>query len=792
MAEARSAIGVFEEHKKGIKLLVSDEGVEVSFVIPHPREIRQNFLRTFFRYVRTIKHGVYPLTPPIVFAVMVTVSAIVLQSSKDSWWRNGWIAWIAWYIGTWCTPFASSLPRPIFLILLASCTALACLVILMTLQKLLLRCLLSYRRWLYLEPKEKSLMVTLWGGALKLLIGRNPLTYSFQAALPRLPLPSLKGTVERYLKSVHPILSDQEYEATEETAIHFLDTDGPKLQRYLTFKSWWSSNYVTDWWEQYVYLKGRSSIMINSNYYVMDSGHYTPTGVQTARAAGIIYQMMMFKQLLDREQLDPLLIRGIVPLCMAQYSRIFATTRIPGRDVDTLKQYGSSSKHLAMLYNGRYYKVPIYSNGRHGKLLSAFEIQRQLTKIKQVGNTLPPASIHERGIAAFTAQGRISWAESREKYFSTGRNKLSLEMIESAVFVVVLDSDTPEIWSDRGRSLMHGSGGDRWFDKSLTLVVFDNGHCGLNAEHSWADAPVVAHLWEHSLAKETMEDMYDDLGLVKSLDQSQHESELPAVSELKLDFSVPGLVASITEAVKNSNEWISDMDLEVIAFNEYGKGFMKSIGVSPDGYIQMAVQLAYYIDSGGQFTQTYESSMTRLYREGRTETVRPVTDLSKAFVLAMVDPTLDKAVKIEKLRQACGMHQQLYRDAMSGKGVDRHLFTLYCVSVGMGIESEFLKNALGRPWRLSTSQQPQQQTAMTKEYFAAANNKGIPSSSIYSPGGGFGPVVDDGYGVSYMITGEDQVCFHVSSKMSSKDTNSVRFASNLSKSFLDIKNLWEN
>ena len=44
---------------------------------------------------------------------------------------------------------------------------------------------------------------------------------------------------------------------------------GPKLQRYLWLKRFWSSNYVTDWWEDYVYLRGRSPIMVNSNYYGM-------------------------------------------------------------------------------------------------------------------------------------------------------------------------------------------------------------------------------------------------------------------------------------------------------------------------------------------------------------------------------------------------------------------------------------------------------------------------------------------------------------------------------------------
>ena len=43
-------------------------------------------------------------------------------------------------------------------------------------------------------------------------------------------------------------------------------------------------------------------------------------------------------------------------------------------------------------------------------------------------------------------------------------------------------------------------------------------------------------------------------------------------------------------------------------------------------------------DSGNKFCLTYEAAMTRLYLEGRTETVRPVTVESAAFVKAMTDP----------------------------------------------------------------------------------------------------------------------------------------------------------
>jgi hypothetical protein len=39
-----------------------------------------------------------------------------------------------------------------------------------------------------------------------------------------------------------------------------------------------------------------------------------------------------------------------------------------------------------------------------------------------------------------------------------------------------------------------------------------------------------------------------------------------------------------------------------------------------------------------------------------------------------------------------------------------------------------------------------------------------------SAGGGFGPVTDDGYGVSYIICSEQSVAFHVTSKLSSEKT----------------------
>lgn len=135
---------------------------------------------------------------------------------------------------------------------------------------------------------------------------------------------------------------------------------------------------------------------------------------------------------------------------------------------------------------------------------------------------------------------------------------------------------------------------------------------------------------------------------------------------------------------------MSDLDLHIHPFDDFGKGLMKKCKVSPDAFVQMALQLAYKRDAG-KFSLTYEASMTRLFREGRTETVRPCTIEAATWARAMDAPNKTKEEKLLLLGEACDRHQIQYRDAMTGKGVDRHLFCLYVVSKYLEIDSPFLK-----------------------------------------------------------------------------------------------------
>jgi carnitine O-acetyltransferase len=62
--------------------------------------------------------------------------------------------------------------------------------------------------------------------------------------------------------------------------------------------------------------------------------------------------------------------------------------------------------------------------------------------------------------------------------------------------------------------------------------------------------------------------------------------------------------------------------------------------LSPDAYIQQALQLAWYKDQG-YATATYETASTRMMLHGRTDVIRTLSVESRSFVKAMLDSSTD-------------------------------------------------------------------------------------------------------------------------------------------------------
>ena len=98
----------------------------------------------------------------------------------------------------------------------------------------------------------------------------------------------------------------------------------------------------------------------------------------------------------------------------------------------------------------------------------------------------------------------------------------------------------------------------------------------------------------------------------------------------------------------------------------------------------------------------------------------------------MADPNIPPEKCIELFRKAVDAHVKYISDASEGRGVDRHLFGLKkCLREGEELPALFRDRAYGYSgtWFLSTSQ-------LSSEFFN---------------GYGWSQVVDEGWGIAYMI-----------------------------------------
>ncbi|XP_076023648.1 carnitine O-palmitoyltransferase 1, liver isoform isoform X2 [Genypterus blacodes] len=762
MAEAHQAVA--------FQFTITPEGIDLQLSYQALNQIYMSGVRSWKKRVSRMRNrvikGVYPAGPSSWLFVVIAILATMYTRSDPS---MGLIAKIQQHLPLSLHVSLSTQGQTMLSALLFS--TLLWLSLILTL-RFCLKLLLSYHRWMFEQHGRVSTTTKVWVTLLRLFSSRKPLLYSYQTSLPHLPVPTIRDTLSRYLESVRPMLTDPEFDRMTDLAHHFESELGARLQRYLKLKALWATNYVSDWWEEYIYLRGRGPIMVNSNYYGMDFLYVTPTPVQAARAGNTIAALLLYRRKVNREELKPSRVPGtVIPLCAAQCERMFNTTRTPGVQTDVL-QHWQDSEYVAVYHRGRYFRLWVY---RAGRLLCPREIEHQIQKIL---DDLSPPQPGEDRLGALTAGDRIPWSQVRKQHFSSGVNKRSLDVIERSAFFVTLDDEEQGMMGedpagnlDRyAKSLLHGKCYDRWFDKSFSIVIYKNGKSGLNAEHSWADAPTVAHLWEFTLATDAFQLGYTEDGHCKGdVDRS-----LPHPQRLVWDITTE-VQSQVVRSLAVAQALADDVDCHVFPFKEFGKGRIKKLRISPDAFIQLSLQLAYFRDRGG-FCLTYEASMTRLFREGRTETVRSCSSESSAFVKALEGGEEPEQCR-RLFRLASERHQNLYRMAMTGAGIDRHLFCLYVVSKYLGVDSPFLKEVLSEPWRLSTSQTPVQQM----ELFDLKNHP-----DFISLGGGFGPVADDGYGVSYIIVGEDMINFHVSSKHSCKETDSHRFGAQIKQALLDI------
>ncbi len=130
----------------------------------------------------------------------------------------------------------------------------------------------------------------------------------------------------------------------------------------------------------------------------------------------------------------------------------------------------------------------------------------------------------------------------------------------------------------------------------------------MNAEHSWADAPIVGYMLEYCSNME-LEFGYDN----DHCPGYAHSVAPTTPQRLEWDLDAE-CVHEIDSAQKFAEDQISDLDLYVMQHDDFGKGVIKKCGISPDAFIQMALQMAYFKVKYHQWVWSYDKAHTYTHR----------------------------------------------------------------------------------------------------------------------------------------------------------------------------------
>ncbi|NXK76211.1 CACP acetyltransferase, partial [Amazona guildingii] len=589
-----------------------------------------------------------------------------------------------------------------------------------------------------------------------------------QEALPHLPVPPLQQTLDRYLLALQPIISEEELNHTQGLVAEFCKPGGvgERLQKGLERRAKKTENWLSDWWLKTAYLEYRLPVVVHSSpALVLPKQDFLDRQGQLRFAAKLIEGILDFKSMIDNETL-PVEYMGGKPLCMNQYYHILSSCRIPGPKRDSIVSYAkgkSQSRHITVVHNFQFFELDVYNSD--GSPLTTDQIFVQLEKIWNTS-----LQTNKEPIGILTTNHRNSWAKAYNNLLKDNTNKESVRAIEKSICTICLDAPMPRVSDDTYKSsvaaqMLHGGGsrlnsGNRWFDKTIQFIIAEDGSFGLVYEHAPAEGPPIVALLDY-IVEYTKKPK-----LLKS-----PTTPLPMPKKLRFNIT-PEIKNDIEKAKQDLNMLVEDLDIKVLVFHQFGKDFPKSEKISPDAFIQLALQLAYY-RMYGHSCATYESASLRMFRLGRTDTIRSTSVASLKFVQSMDSPDKSDQEKANLLRRAIQAHREYTDMAVRGNAIDRHLLGLKLQAIEdlVSIPELFMDTAyaIAMHFNLSTSQVPAKTDCVMC----------------------FGPVVPDGYGICYNPM-DEHINFAISAFNSCADTNAARMAHYLEKALLDMRVLLQS
>ncbi|KAJ6630325.1 acyltransferase ChoActase/COT/CPT [Mycena sp. CBHHK59/15] len=615
-------------------------------------------------------------------------------------------------------------------------------------------------------------------------------TFAGQNKLPKLPIPPLEDTCRRYLGALKALQNEHEHELTTDAVQDFLKNDGPKIQEQLIKWAETKDSYIEEFWYE-SYLSHTDPVVLALNpFFVLENDPTPDRGSQLPRAAALIVSSLGFIHDLRAEILEPDNIRGI-PLDMDQYNRLFGTARIP-TERGCKMHVNPESQHIVVLRRGQFYWFDVLDD-ENRPVLTEREVIRNLQAIITDADKTDRSEVARGAIGVLSTENRKEWSHLRTTLSTDQNNASCLEIVDNALFIVCLDDAAPQNLADLCGNFLCGTYGlengvqigtctNRWYDK-LQIIVCADGAAGINFEHTGVDghtvlrfaadifteglmllarsinpsAPTLFHASLSPRARAYKPPRNGGAPLLRRADPQPIDTT-PKKLEWKLS---PSLRVGIRFAETRLSDLICQNDCQALEFKGYGKNFITSHGFSPDAFVQIAFQAAYF-GLYGRIECVYEPAMTKAFLHGRTEAIRSIQPQSVEFTKTFYSD-VSAPEKIAALRRACERHVELTKECSKGLGQDRHLYAMYCLlqrQIGGNLNPLPDEPA---PWPASPNKMPAIFTdpgwQLISTSILSTSNCGNPALRLF----GFGPVAADGYGIGYIIK-EDGLSVCASSK----------------------------
>ncbi|KAI9661393.1 MAG: hypothetical protein M1831_003126 [Alyxoria varia] len=660
--------------------------------------------------------------------------------------------------------------------------------------------------------------------------GSKPgITFAAQEHLPKLPIPDLEQTCQRYLEALEPLQNSREHRDTERAVHEFLRSEGPELNERLKKYADGKSSYIEQFWYD-SFLNFDSSVVLNLNPFILLEDDPTPArNDQVTRAASLIISSLAFIRAVRKEELPPDTVRKQT-LCMYQYSRLFGTARIPTDNGCQIAQ-DPTSKHIVVICRGQFYWFDVL-DANNDLIMTEHDVSLNLSAIRRDAEN---TSIHETArsaIGVLSTENRKVWSGLRDVISRDegSNNAECLGIVDSSLFVVCLDYAEPTNESELcmamlcgtnqvERGVQIGSCTNRWYDK-LQFIVCKNGSAGVNFEHTGVDGHTIlrfaSDVYTDTILRfaRSINGQAPTLWASSSPDPAKRDpASFGNVSTTphKLEWDmIPELRTALRFAETRLADLIQQNEFDTLDFHGYGKSFITSMGFSPDAFVQMAFQAAYY-GLYGRVECVYEPAMTKTFYHGRTEAIRSVTPPSVEFVRTFwAEGPAQK--KVDALKTACEKHAAITKRCAQAQGQDRHLYALLSVwqrsqdwgSDNLDATSRSTDGAPASPTSESVASDPASASSAHPSTADPPTSHSLPS--IFSDSGydklnntilstsncgnpalrhfGFGPTSAEGFGIGYIIKdGSISIC------ASSKHRQTKRYMDAIESYFLEVRKL---